>query len=147
MLRDEIDRQIVHLLTEDARRSFGDIGDRVGLSAPAVKRRVDRLEETGVIRGYSAIVDRSIDGAVMETFVEVFCTGRTAPSDIRSIVEGFNQVVEAYTVSGEADALLLLRTRDIGELEDTLERIRAHKSVDRTKSVIVLSRLLERPHS
>lgn len=142
MLRDEIDRQIVHLLTEDARRSFGDIGARVGLSAPAVKRRVDRLEEAGVIRGYSAVVDRSIDGAVMETFVEVFCTGRTAPSDIRAIVEGFDQVVEAYTVSGEADALLLLRTRDIGELEDTLERIRAHKSVDRTKSVIVLSRLL-----
>ena len=81
----------------------------------------------------------------METFVEVFCTGRTAPSDIRSIVQDFDQVVEAYTVSGDADALLLLRTRDIGELEDTLERIRAHKSVDRTKSVIVLSRLLERP--
>ena len=98
-----------------------------------------------MIRGYSAIVDRSIDGAVMETFVEVFCTGRTAPSDIRSIVQDFDQVVEAYTVSGDADALLLLRTRDIGELEDTLERIRAHKSVDRTKSVIVLSRLLERP--
>ena len=135
----------MHLLVEDARRSFGDIGSIVGLSAPAVKRRVDRLEEAGVIRGYSAIVDRSIDGAVMETFVEVFCTGRTAPSDIRSIVQDFDQVVEAYTVSGDADALLLLRTRDIGELEDTLERIRAHKSVDRTKSVIVLSRLLERP--
>jgi len=147
MIRDEIDRQIVSLLVEDARRSFNDIGDRVGLSAPAVKRRVDRLENDGVIRGYAAIVDRSIDGATMETLVELYCGGRTAPADIRSIVEKFDQVVEAFTVSGEADAVLMLRTRDIAELEDTLERIRAHKSVDRTNSTIVLSRLLDRPHA
>ncbi|MEY2398596.1 MAG: hypothetical protein QOJ00_1770 [Actinomycetota bacterium] len=145
MVRDEIDRQIVSLLVEDARRSFNDIGDRVGLSAPAVKRRVDRLEDTGVIRGYAAVVDHAIDGATMETFVELYCGGRTAPADIRTIVEQFDQVAEAFTVSGEADALLMLRTRDIAELESTLERIRAHKSVDRTKSVIVLSRLLDRP--
>ncbi|MBA2610248.1 MAG: Lrp/AsnC family transcriptional regulator [Actinobacteria bacterium] len=147
MVRDEIDRQIVSLLVEDARRSFNDIGDRVGLSAPAVKRRVDRLEDDGVIRGYSAIIDRAIDGATMETLVELYCGGRTAPGDIRSIVEQFDQVVEAFTVSGEADAVLMLRTRDIAELEDTLERIRAHEAVDRTNSTIVLSRLLDRPRA
>jgi DNA-binding Lrp family transcriptional regulator len=145
MIRDEMDRKIVALLVEDARRSFNDIGERVGLSAPAVKRRVDRLEDDGVIRGYAAIVDRSIDGTTMETFVELYCEGRTAPADIRSIVEQFDQVVEAFTVSGDADALLMLRTRDIAELEDTIERIRANKSVDRTNTVIVLSRLLDRP--
>jgi DNA-binding Lrp family transcriptional regulator len=144
VLNDDIDRAIVELLRQDARRSFADIGGHVGLSAPAVKRRVDRLEDAGVIRGYAAVVDRSIDGKTMETFVELYCGGRTAPGDIRSIVENFDQVVDAYTVSGEADALLLLRTADIAELEETLERIRAHKAVDRTKSVIVLSRLLHR---
>ena len=143
-LRDEIDRQIVALLSQDARRSFGDIGARVGLSAPAVKRRVDRLEETGVIRGYTAIVDRNVEGKVTETFIELFCSGRTAPADIREIVEPFDQVVEAFTVSGDADALLLIRTRDIAELEDTLEAIRANPHVDRTKTTIVLSRLLDR---
>lgn len=144
MIKDDIDRRIVALLVEDARRSFNDIGDRVGLSAPAVKRRVDRLEDEGVIRGYTAVIDRAVDGKVMETFVELYCGGRTAPGDIRSIVEEFGQVVEAYTVSGEADALLLIRTADIAELEDTLEQIRANTHVDRTKSVIVLSRLLDR---
>ena len=145
MVRDEIDRQILSLLVADARRSFADIGAHVGLSAAAVKRRVDRLEDEGTVRGYSAVVDRAVDGKTMETFVELYCGGRTAPGDIRSIVEQFDQVVEAYTVSGEADALLLLRTADIAELEDTLEHIRAHNAVDRTKSVIVLSRLLDRP--
>jgi DNA-binding Lrp family transcriptional regulator len=143
-LRDEIDRSIVALLTQDARRSFNDIGDRVGLSAPAVKRRVDRLEETGVIRGYTAIIDRNVEGKVTETFVELYCSGRTAPAEIREMVEPYEQVVEAFTVSGEADALLMIRTRDIAELEDTLERVRANPHVDRTKTIIVLSRLLDR---
>ena len=143
-LRDEIDRAILGLLAQDARRSFNDIGALVGLSAPAVKRRVDRLEETGVIRGYTAIIDRNVEGNVTETFVELYCSGRTAPSEIREMVEPYEQVVEAFTVSGEADALLMLRTRDIAELEDTLERIRANPHVDRTKTVIVLSRLLDR---
>jgi DNA-binding Lrp family transcriptional regulator len=134
----------VALLTQDARRSFNDIGERVGLSAPAVKRRVDRLEDTGVIRGYTARIDRNAEGQVTETFVELYCSGRTSPAEIRAIVEPLDQVVEAFTVSGEADALLMLRTRDIAELEDVLERIRDNHHVDRTKTIIVLSRLLER---
>ena len=56
---DDIDRQIVALLRQDARRSFQSIGLRVSLSAPAVKRRVVRLEADGVIRGYTARVDPS----------------------------------------------------------------------------------------
>ena len=54
---DATDRKIVALLRQNARRSFQDIGGKVGLSAPAVKRRVDRLQSEGVIRGYTAVVD------------------------------------------------------------------------------------------
>jgi DNA-binding Lrp family transcriptional regulator len=54
---DDIDRRIVALLRENARRSFRDIGSYVHLTAPAVKRRVDRLEAEGVLLGYTAIVD------------------------------------------------------------------------------------------
>lgn len=144
MLRDEIDRAIVDLLTQDARRSFNDIGSQVGLSAPAVKRRVDRLEAAGVILGYRAVIDRNAEGQVTETFVELYCSGRTSPSDIAALVAPHPQVVEAFTVSGDSDALLMLRTRDIAELEDVVEKIRANNHVDRTKTVIVLSRLLDR---
>ena len=59
---DDIDRQIVALLRENARRSFQDIGARVALSAPAVKRRVDRLEADGVIRAYAAVLEPGRDG-------------------------------------------------------------------------------------
>src|SRR3954469_18796789 len=73
---DDIDRRIVALLRENARRSFKDIGGHVGLSAPAVKRRVDRLEADGVIRGYTAMVDPRAFGWHAEAFVDLFCDGR-----------------------------------------------------------------------
>ena len=68
---DTIDGQIVRLLQQNARRTYGSIGQEVGLSAPAVKRRVDRLEATGVIRGYTALVDHAYLGQAVEAFAEL----------------------------------------------------------------------------
>ena len=78
---DDIDRRIVALLREDARRSFKDIGSRVGLSAPAVTRRVDRLEADGVIRGYTAMVDPRAFGWHAEAFVDLYCEGGMSGED------------------------------------------------------------------
>jgi DNA-binding Lrp family transcriptional regulator len=142
---DEIDRQIVVLLQEDARSSYRVIGTSVGLSAPAVKRRVDRLEAAGVIRGYTAVVDPEPGEAVTEAFIELFCRSGTSPAEVHAAVAGYQQVVAAYTVTGEADALVRVRTRGISELEEVLEGISAHSVTERTRSFVVLSQLLERP--
>ena len=83
---DEIDQQIVSLLRENARRSFQDIGARVALSAPAVKRRVDRLEEAGVIRGYSAVLDHVALGWTTHAVVSLFCEGRMSAAEILAAV-------------------------------------------------------------
>ena len=69
---DQIDRRIVALLQENARRSFQDIGGKVSLSAPAVKRRVDRLEEDGVVTGYSAAIDPETFGWNSHAFVGLY---------------------------------------------------------------------------
>jgi DNA-binding Lrp family transcriptional regulator len=142
LLRDALDRQIVALLVENARLAYREIGERVGLSAPAVKRRMDRLERDGVIVGYTAIVDPQAPGQSTEAFVELWCRGKTSPTEVRAIVADVPQVIGAYTVSGDADALLHMRTRDSAELESAIERIRANPNAERTKTVIVLSRLL-----
>src|SRR5438552_9316199 len=97
-LMDDIDRQIVALLREDARRSFQSIGARVKLSAPAVKRRVDRLEADGVIRGYSAIVDPGRFGWGTHAVVSLFCEGRMAAAEVKAAVEHHPEVESAYTV-------------------------------------------------
>jgi len=142
---DQIDRQIVALLQEHARRSFQDIGARVSLSAPAVKRRVDRLERDGVIRGYAAVVDPEAFGWHAHAFVELYCEGRMAGADVRAAVERHPEVVGAYTVAGEASAVLHVRAEDTKHLEEALERIRDVTGVVRTQTQVVLSTLLERP--
>src|SRR5436305_10677837 len=132
-------------MRENSRRSFQDIGAQVALSAPAVKRRVDRLEAAGVIKGYTAVIDPAAMGWGTHAFVALFCEGRMSAAEVRDAVEHHPEVVAAYTVAGEASAMVHVRARDTAHLEETLERIRDHPGVTRTQTQIVLSTLFERP--
>jgi DNA-binding Lrp family transcriptional regulator len=140
---DEIDKRIIASLVSDARASYAEIGAIVSLSAPAVKRRVDRLRSAGVIRGFTAVIDPAAVGWTTEAFVELFCTGRTTPAQSAVAAKRHPEVVGAYTISGRADALVHLRAADIGHLEQALERLRAEPFITSTHSMIVLSRLVD----
>ena len=142
---DAVDQRIIALLVGDARASFAEIGSKVALSAPAVKRRVDRLRSSGVIKGFTAVIEPAAVGWTTEAFVELFCTGRTTPAQITVATRRHPEVIGAYTVSGEADALVHLRAADIAHLEQALERLRAEPFITSTRSMIVLSRLVETP--
>ncbi|WP_117213967.1 Lrp/AsnC family transcriptional regulator [Allorhizocola rhizosphaerae] len=141
MQLDVVDQRIIAALVSDARTTYAEIGQAVSLSAPAVKRRVDRLRSLGVIKGFTAVVDPKAVGWTTEAFVELFCTGRTTPAQITTATRRHPEVVGAYTVSGEADALVHLRAADMQHLEQVLERLRAEPFVTSTRSMIVLSRL------
>jgi DNA-binding Lrp family transcriptional regulator len=141
---DDLDRRIVAALVDDARATYAEVGAQVGLSAPAIKRRVDRLLASGAITGFSARVDPSALGWTTEAYVELFCRGRTSPADIKAAVGKHPEVTDAATITGEADALLHIRAADVRHFEQVVERIGAEPFVVRTRSVIVLSRLVNR---
>lgn len=141
---DALDAQILAALQADARTSYADIGEEIGLSAPAVKRRVDRLRATGAIRGFTAIVDPAALGWTTEAFVELYCEGRTTPAQIRAAVSRFPEIVSASTVTGDADALLHVLATDIKHLERVVEQVAAERFVTRTRSAVVMSSLLRR---
>ena len=143
MAIDELDRKIIDELRLDGRASFADMGARVGLSASAVKRRVDRLVAEGVIQGFGVRLDPSVDGRSIEAFVELFCTGTVAPHELTRILSDIPHVVEALTVTGQADAVVMLRASTMADLEMALERMRNAPQVDKTRSAIVLSHLLD----
>src|SRR5882724_12565328 len=145
MTLDELDQRIVGALVADARATYAEVGAEVGLSAPAVKRRVDRLRASGAITGFSARIDATALGWTTEAYVELFCRGRTSPADIAAAVGKHPEVTDACTVTGEADALLHIRAADVRHFERVMERISAEPIVVRTRSVIVLSRLVNRP--
>jgi DNA-binding Lrp family transcriptional regulator len=140
----ELDERIVRVLAEDARRSYADIGAEVGLSAPAVKRRVDRLRAEGAITGFTVRVDPSALGWETEGFIEMYCRSNTGPKDIHRALIRYPEVVAASTVTGDADAVVQIFASDMRHFETVLERIASEPFVERTKSVLVLSPLLRR---
>ena len=142
---DELDKAIVQHLIADARTTYGRIGEEVSLSAPAVKRRVDRLVQSGVIRGFTAVLDPAVLEWDVEAYVWVYCEGAPDPEDVRRQFEEVPEVVQATTISGTADAVLRLQARDTAELEGAVRRLRALPTVARTESAVVLSRLVDRP--
>jgi Lrp/AsnC family transcriptional regulator, leucine-responsive regulatory protein len=142
---DHVDRKILALLQENAKLTFAQVGTEVGLSSTAVKRRVDRLQHDEVIVGYGARVDPHALGEGIEALIEVYCADRTAPADVGRSLSGLDQVISAFTVSGEADAVIRARVESIADLEKFVERLRRDPNVVRTKTLIVLSTLIDRP--
>jgi Lrp/AsnC family transcriptional regulator, leucine-responsive regulatory protein len=141
---DAIDHKIVALLVENARRSYDDIGGRVSLSAPAVKRRVDRLRASGALRGFTAIVDHAALGAQTEALVELFYAPGFQLDDVAAALRGHPEVVEAWSVTGEPDAIARVRTRDNADLERLIVEFQRDGSVVRTRSQVILSALVDR---
>ncbi len=138
---DDLDHKILARLIENARESYAAIGAAIGLSTAATKRRVDRLRSEGVIRRYTAEVEQSALGWSIEAFVELYCEGQVPPSRMREMVRSIPEAVEAYTVTGESDGILLVRCADASHLEKVLGVIRTSPGVNRTRSSIVLSHL------
>jgi DNA-binding Lrp family transcriptional regulator len=141
---DETDERILAVLANDARATYAEIGDRVNLSAHAVKRRVDRLLDNGVIRGFTTVVDRSALGWNTEAYVQVFRHGTIAPEQLRRAWIDIPEVIGAATVTGTADAILHVLARDMRHLEEALERIRSAADVERSESIVVLTNIIDR---
>jgi DNA-binding Lrp family transcriptional regulator len=142
MLRtDDVDRNILAALAENGRESFATLGQRVGLSTAATKRRVDRLRHDGVIRRFTVEVEQAALGWTIEAFVELYCEGRVPPDRMRDLVRSIPEVVEAYTVTGESDGIVRVRASDTGHFERVLGVIRNHPGIIRTRSALVLSQL------
>ena len=141
---DDVDRQILALLVEDGRRTYDDIGHRVSLSAPAVKRRVDRLRAGGAITGFTAVLDHSAIGDHTEALIELFFAPGTQLDAVAETLRDHPEVLEAWSVTGEADAIARVRTPDNPDLERLIRELQRDGHVVRTRSQVVLSRLVRR---
>lgn len=135
---DAIDEQLLSILETDGRCSASGAGRQVGLSPAAAKRRIDRLEESGVIAGYRAVIDRAKFGNDIEAFCELSFTGTTQVDEIAETVHGLSELVELFTIAGDPDALVRLRVADLDHLKAVIDKIRRSGKVTGTKTLIVL---------
>lgn len=127
---------------EDGRRTYDDIAGRVKLTAPSVKRRVDRLRASGALQGYTALVDHSALGWNTEALVELFYRPGTTLPEVAKTLREHPEVAEAWSVTGEADAIARVRTSDNADLERLIVDLQRNGLVERTRSQVVLSRLV-----
>jgi Lrp/AsnC family leucine-responsive transcriptional regulator len=138
MSLDATDRLIIEELRRNARATLGVIGQSAGLSPSAVARRIDRLETSGVIRGYTAIVDEAHAGRPLEAFTELTFAGDTKVSDISAVAKGLSEVEAVFTTAGDPDALVWIRVRDVAHLAAVIDRLRRDGNVSSTKTLMVL---------
>jgi Lrp/AsnC family leucine-responsive transcriptional regulator len=140
---DARDLDIVAALQDDARATYADVGGRVGLSASAVHDRVRKLEQQGVIRGYSAVVDPESLGLFVTALIAASPLDPRQPDDLPERVAEFPEVEDCLSVAGETNYVLKVRTRTTAELEELIRRLREKASVA-TRTTIALSIPFER---
>ncbi|EHN10525.1 Transcriptional regulator AsnC family [Patulibacter medicamentivorans] len=136
---DDVDRELLAALERNSRRRLADLGEQVGLSAPAVKRRIDRLERLGVITGYTAVIDHEKLGWALEAFTELRMIGNTRLEDIEAAARDLPEVQQVFTTAGDPDALVRLRVQDMAHLRRAIDQLRRSGQVTGTKTLMVLS--------
>jgi Lrp/AsnC family leucine-responsive transcriptional regulator len=135
---DERDLEIVTALREDARATYADIATRVGLSASSVHERVRKLEASGVITAYRAVVDQEAMGLFVTALIAVTPLDPQQPDDLPDRLLDVPEVEDCLSVAGEANYILKVRTRSTNHLEELIRRLREKAGVS-TRTTIVLS--------
>jgi Lrp/AsnC family transcriptional regulator, leucine-responsive regulatory protein len=141
---DAIDVQILALLQEHCKQPLAKIGQRVGLSAPAVIERIKKLEESGVITSYTALLDARKLGCDITAFIGVLTSHPKSIVDVEQQIESRPEVLECHHVTGSYTLLIKVKTANTTTLEELISHLRSIEGVSRTETMVVLSTHTER---
>src|SRR5436309_4218284 len=142
---EKLDQLIVRALCEDGRMSYTDLAEQVGLSVSAVHQRVRRLEQRGVIRGYSARVDSDAIGLGLTAFVSIKPIHPAAPDDAPDRLAHLAAIEACHSVAGDENYILKVRVAGPGALESLLQEIRAAANVSTRTTIVLRTPLEDRP--
>jgi len=137
------DEALLSLLREDARASTAQIARRLGLSRTTVQSRIERLQRTGVIAGYTVRVGEDFERERIRALVMVTVLPKQMPAVVEAL-KGMREVRSLQSVSGPWDLLAWVVVPSIGEMDELTDRIGAVHGVERTTSSLVLSTKFER---
>lgn len=146
-IADDFDRKILRELQADGRLPNIELAERIGLSPSPCLRRVRRLEETGVIRGYTALVDPAAWGWTMTAIATIRLVQQNEDDIVmfEQAVRGWDEVLECHLVTGSRDYMLKVAARDLGEYERFIkEKIARLKCVASIETSFIMSTIKER---
>lgn len=136
---DQIDQFLIRALQENGRRKKNDLAQEIGMSVPAVAERMKKLQDSGVILGYSAHVDPRKLGMDVGAIITLISERSTKYADVIKQAQKHPEVLECMSVTGEGSHLLIVRTTDTTSLENLLREIQAWPGVIRTDTRLILS--------
>jgi DNA-binding Lrp family transcriptional regulator len=137
------DRELIAILSENARENTAAIARRLGLSRSTVQARIERLEAGGVIRGYGIRLSEEYLSDLVKAHILVTIGPKTL-NRITAELSGLPEVQAVYSVSGSFDLIVMVAARSISELDRVIDLIGEIKGVERTLSSVILSTRMER---
>ena len=139
---DRIDRKLISILQKDGRLSNADLAKAVHLTPTPCLRRVREMENSGLITGYKAVVDRRKVGFGMRAFVGITRDRDVDPHEMWRQIEVLPEIIGCYAVSGEFDLLLDVVSPDLDTFSNVLiEKLLAIPGVGQTRSIFVLKEI------
>lgn len=139
---DPVDAAIVAAISRDARATLAQLSDQVGLSVSAVQARLRRLESSGVIAGYRAVLDPEAVGKPLAAFIEITPLDPGQPDNAPELLEHLTEIEACHSIAGEASYMLFVRVASPRALEALIRDIRSAASVN-TRSTVVLQTFYE----
>ncbi|HKM76423.1 MAG TPA: Lrp/AsnC family transcriptional regulator [Candidatus Bathyarchaeia archaeon] len=139
---DEIDRKILNELTTDCRMSYRQLAKKVNVSVGTALNRIRRLEKTGVIKGYSAIVDQEKIGYQLTGIAEI-TVSKGKLLDMEQAISKLPNTCAVYDVTGLTDAVVIAKFHNREELSKFTKRLLSMPFVDRTNTRVVLTTIKE----
>lgn len=137
---DDLDRKIIQLLSENARMPVKEIAQRINLTSPAVSCRIHRLEQEGVIGGYTVVLHHPDAKPRIQALIAVL-SGPESRDDFLHLVEQEPQVLQCYRVTGSFNFIVKVSCADIDALEHLLTRM---QKLGSTNTQIILNTELDR---
>ena len=141
---DTVDREILGILVRNARTSFRELGERVSLSANATAERVRRLRDSGVIAGFTAVVDPAASGRTLVALIDVRLDGPAETSRFERLIESLDEVTDAAHVTGRFDYQLRVACRDVASLDSIIGELKRKGGVVETDTRLALRTLVHR---
>lgn len=132
---DEIDKKIIEILKNDGRATYGEIGKKVGLSEGAVRKRVNELLDSGIIRRFTIKVGHT-EGA--EAIVLISLNPSFHTSEISKTLKAIPRVEDVFEVTGQYDIVALISAMNIAEVNECIEKIRRVDGILTTNTMIIL---------
>jgi Lrp/AsnC family leucine-responsive transcriptional regulator len=140
---DAIDIKILNILQLNGRTKRNQIAEEVGLSLPSVSERLKKLEETGIIKGYFAHLNKKAFGYDIMAYILVVMESSKHYKTLISKIEQIQEILECHSVLGEGSHLLKAVTKNTESLERLLGEIQSWPGVMSTKTIFVLSTIKE----